>query len=350
MLESTIFKREEVLYPDYLPEILPHREMQIKEIARSLEPAAHGRMPINLFIYGPPGIGKTASIKYVFREFEKYSGLKTIYINCWEFNTSVAVMSEITLNLGIFVQRRGWSKDEVFSRMVEALRKWGKGVIIALDEVDQLIYKDSNALYDLLRINQYVKIPFGLVMITNYPHVLARLEPRVKSSLRLKEIEFKPYTFLEMKDILEERAKEAFFDYEKGAVALAANHAIKKGGDVRIGLEILLRAGRLAEERNAKKLLTKFVREVLVEIKPVKPKIVEESLDEKEKLLLQIIKENFPGKKFLVKDVFPLFCKKYGKQISERMVRNYLSHLVKVNLLEKEKTGRISFFKLKEEI
>lgn len=350
MLGSTVFKREEVLYPDYLPEILPHREMQIKEIARSLEPAAYGRIPINLFIYGPPGIGKTACIKYVFREFEKYSGLKTIYVNCWEFNTSVAVMSEITLSLGIFVQRRGWSKDEVFSRMVEALRKWGKGIIVALDEVDQLIYKDSNALYDLLRINQYVKIPFGLVMITNYPHVLARLEPRVKSSLRLEEIEFKPYTFLEMKDILEERAKEAFFDYEKGAIALAANYAIKKGGDVRVGLEILLRAGRLAEERNAKKLLTKFVREIVKEVKPVKPKIIEESLDEKEKRIWEIIKENFSDKEFLVKEIYEEFIKKEKEKLTERMVRNYLDHLVKVNLLEARRVGKNKFFRIKTNV
>ncbi|MCD6371921.1 MAG: AAA family ATPase [Candidatus Aenigmarchaeota archaeon] len=345
--ESTIFKKEEVLYPEYLPDVLPHREMQIKWIARNLEPAARGRIPINTFIYGPPGIGKTASIKFVFREFEKFSGLKTIYINCWEFNTSIAVMSEITLNLGIFVQRRGWSKDEVFTRMIEALRKWGKGIIVCLDEVDQLIYKDVNALYDLVRINQYVKIPFGLVFISNYKHVFAKVEPRIKSSLRVDEIEFKPYSFLEMKDILEERAKDAFFGYEKGAIALAANEAIKKGGDVRIGLEILLKAGRLAERHNARKLLTKFVREVIKKVEPVKPKIIEESLGEKERILLDVIRKKFKEGEFTAKEVCKEFNKALEESIGERMVRNYLKHLSEVGMIETIKKGKNVFFRLK---
>src|SRR2546425_6987871 len=93
--ESRIFKNEEVLYPEYLPDVLPHREEQVKLLARNLTPASEGRKPQNTFVYGTPGIGKTAATKYVFREFESYSGIKTVYINCWDFKTSLAILSQI---------------------------------------------------------------------------------------------------------------------------------------------------------------------------------------------------------------------------------------------------------------
>ena len=74
--ESKIFKNEEVLSPEYLPEMLSHREQQIKQLADNLLPANRGRKPQNTFVFGSPGIGKTASAKYVFREFENYSEIK----------------------------------------------------------------------------------------------------------------------------------------------------------------------------------------------------------------------------------------------------------------------------------
>src|SRR5437899_757134 len=177
--ESRIFKNEEVLYPEYLPELLPHREEQIKLLAQDLTQVGEGRKPQNIFFHGPPGIGKTAVTKYVFREFENYSGIKTIYLNCWDFKTSLAILSQVVIELGFPVQRRGWAKDEIFLRLVESLRKTKKGLVICLDEVDQL--NDQEALYDLLRMNQSVDNPVGIVFVSNNPFVFASLEPRIRS-------------------------------------------------------------------------------------------------------------------------------------------------------------------------
>lgn len=340
-----VFKREDVLDPEYLPPTLPHRESEIKQIASNLLPAASGRKPINTFIFGPPGIGKTACIKYVFREFEKFSGLRTIYINCWEFNTSLAVLSEITLSLGFFVQRRGWAKDEVISRLIEAINKTGS-VIVCLDEVDQLIKKDDSVLYDLLRMKQFVKFPIGLVFISNDPFVFSHVEPRIKSSLGLDEIEFKPYSFLEMKDILEERAKEAFLDFEKAAISLAANHAIKNGGDVRIGLEVLLKAGRMAEREGSKKLLARHVKSVLEKVGKVKPKIVVEKLNEHERILVKILKGR--KKPLKIAELYERYVKKIKKPVGERMIRNYLKHLEECGLVKMEKKGKEILVKYEE--
>ena len=65
---SSVIKNDEVLSYDYLPKILPYREGQIQEIALSIKPLIGGQRGTNLFVFGAPGIGKTASIKWVLRE------------------------------------------------------------------------------------------------------------------------------------------------------------------------------------------------------------------------------------------------------------------------------------------
>jgi len=331
MIESKIFKNEEVLSPEYLPEILPHREQQVNHLAENLLPAAQKRIPQNTFIFGPPGTGKTATVKFVFREFENYSGLKTVYINCWDYKTIVAILSKISLELGGFVQRRGMSKDEILERTIEVCNKLDKGLIICLDEVDQLIFHDKSALYDLLRLNQYVKIPVGLVFISNNPFVFVNTDPRARSSLNIEEMEFKPYSLLEMKDILEERAKLAFFSFESAVILLAANHAVQSGGDVRIGLECLLKAGKFAEKEGSNKLSVSHIKAILPTVKQIKPEILKERLNLDEKIILQIVEEK---KKIFTDELYEIYCKRIEFPVSERRFRDFLNHLKEIGLLK----------------
>jgi cell division control protein 6 len=320
---------------EYLPKILPHREGQVKEIARNLIPASKGRKPQNMFIFGPPGIGKTACIKYVFREFEDWAGIKTIYINCWSFRTPSAILSKITIELGFPVPRRGWAKDEIFLRLIEVLKKLNKGIVVCLDEADQL---DKEVLYDLLRINQYVKVPFGLILISNSPYIFSNLDPRIRSSLDVEEIEFKPYSLNEMKDILRERAKEAFFSFDEAIILLAANHAIKKGGDVRVGLQALLKAGKYAEETNVNKVKVEHMRKILSKILKIKPKILEEKINETEKTILKIIGEKI----WKSGELYSAYCKSVESPISKRNFRKWVNHLAQIGLIKirKRKAGK----------
>jgi cell division control protein 6 len=330
MIESKIFKNEEVLSPEYLPDFLPHREDKIKHLAENLLPVVEKRIPQNTFIFGSPGTGKTACTRFVFREFEEYSGIKTIYVNCWDYKTAVAIFGKISSELGIFVQRRGLGKDEILERLIETCNKLGKGLVVCLDEVDQLVFHDDTALYDLLRLNQYVKVPIGLIFISNNQFVFSNVDARVRSSLNVEEIEFKPYSFLEMKDILEERAKLAFTAFESAAILLAANHAVQNGGDVRIGLECLMKAGREAERENSNKVCASHVKAVLQTVKLVKPEILKEKLNLDEKIILQILDEK---KRIFSGELYSEYCKKIEYPVSERRFRDFLNHLKEIGLL-----------------
>ncbi|HKZ45710.1 MAG TPA: AAA family ATPase [archaeon] len=337
MTEESVFKNEDALLPDYLPEILPHREDKIKRLADNLLPASKGRKPQNTFLFGSPGVGKTAVAKFVFREFEEYSGIKTFYINCWDYKTAHSILSKIVIDLGVFVQRRGIGKDEILEKLIECCRKNKKGLVVCLDEVDQLIFNDEEALYDLLRINQYVDNPIGLVFVSNNPYIFANIDPRIKSSLSIEELEFNSYSLEELKDILQQRARLSFFSIEDGVILLAANHALQNGGDVRVGLECLLKAGKTAEKRNSKKLKVEHIKEILITVKPAKPQILKERVNEDEKMILDILNEK---NKIFSGELYDEYSKRAQIPVSERAFRDFVNHLAEIGLIKAHERKR----------
>ena len=54
-----LFVDREAMRPSYMPNVLPHREEQINELASILVPALRGETPSNVFMYGKTGTGKT---------------------------------------------------------------------------------------------------------------------------------------------------------------------------------------------------------------------------------------------------------------------------------------------------
>lgn len=87
-LETTpIFRDREVLRHDYIPNKLPHREVQIRYLGEIATPVLLGSRCSNIFIYGKTGTGKTAVIKYVLSRLtrkaqELGAPIKVCYINC----------------------------------------------------------------------------------------------------------------------------------------------------------------------------------------------------------------------------------------------------------------------------
>lgn len=334
--ENAIFKNEEYLYPEFVPERLPHRDAEIDEMVLALNPILKGKKPTNLFLIGGTGTGKTVTARFVLKELEAYSDrARSLYLNCFEFNTRHAILSQITAFLGNITPRRGLGTDELYSELLEAFKKATFVPIIVLDEFDQLFLKNevSPLLYDLLRVIEYQKNYFALILISNKSDLPSLLDSRVKSSLSFESLVFEQYTPLELKDILRERIRYAFLEnmVEKEVIDLAAGFAAKNSGDARIAIESLLKAGRNAEKANAEKVSLQHLTQALDSIKS---RFLLKSLpvlDEHEKCLLKILSEKDC---LLSGELFKKYSKCLKEPLSERSFRSKLAHLDAMNLVQ----------------
>ena len=271
-----IFKNRNVLRPSYVPEKLPHRDDQIKRVGVILASTLKGGIPSNVLCYGKTGTGKTAVVKYVLKHLSEKSRELSIkepiigYINCGIVDTNYRVLAQLNKSIGIDVPFTGLPTDEIYRRFVEGLEKRGSLMIIVLDEIDMLVKKSGDSvLYDLTRINSTLEnAKVSLIGISNDLKFKEYLDPRVLSSLGEEEIVFPPYTASELKDILSERAKEAFQDATlgPGVINLCAALAAREHGDARRALDLLRVAGELAERENAEKVTEEHVRKAKSQI------------------------------------------------------------------------------------
>lgn len=336
-VEREIFQDERVLMPDYLPEVMPHRERQIEEIAYGLNGAASGKKTENMLILGPSGTGKTSTVRYVLKQLSEYSQrVIPIYINCWESDTRHSILNNIASSLGEFMPRRGISTDEITERINEVLRKEKRIPIVALDEVDRLFasqYGEEKVLYDLARAKELFSTDFGVVAITNSDELLVKLDQRIRSSLVQKQIVFKQYSPPELKDILRSRAKLAFYpeSLSEEAIPLCAARAAKNNGDARLAINLLWKAGKIAEKENAEKVTEEHVRKAFEEVGEGEG--VEEKLQGKEKEIYEFIKGKGEVESSKIYEKF--------NDETDRSIRNYISTLVSLNLITAETAGGV---------
>ncbi len=350
---NEIFKDERVLYPEFLPENLPHREKEIESLAFCFKPIVSGKKPFNAIVVGTPGTGKTVSARFMLSQLQEFSGrAKSLYVNCFEFNTRNSVLFLISNFVGAAIPRRGLATDEIYSKMLDYLKKIDFVPIIVLDEADQLIAREegSKLLYDLLRIIEFEKIHFGIILISNDFFLSSKLDSRVKSSLAEESIVFEKYSPEQLKNILKERASFAFFSnaLEKDVINVAAARAGKLGGDARIGIESLLKAGRIAEKENAKKVSLTHLKKAFSSMDSSLLKKAFPFLSKQEKSILELI-SSFDG--VFSGELFEKYSK-VKNHLELRQFRATISKLENMNLIsaplvEFKPKGKSKFISLK---
>lgn len=333
--ERSVFMDERYLYPEHIPEKLPHRDKEIDSLAYCFRPMLAGRKPQNVFLAGPTGVGKTVCAKFVLRQLQEANDrAKSLYINCFEYNSRAAVLISLANFVGAAVPRRGLATDEVFTTFVQSMEKCSFTPVIVLDEVDQLLieHENSKLLYDLLRVVEYGHKALGIVLISNDAGLTAKLDARIRSSLAQQTVVFNPYTPQQLKSILGERAEFAFAKgaLEKDVINVAAAHAGKLGGDCRVALESVLRAGRIAERANAEKVTVQHLKEAFDAVDAISALKALKHLSKDELLLLKIIAEKGPIVSGKIHETY--YSDKENK-LKERRLREILVALEKQNLV-----------------
>jgi len=333
-----LLKDERFLYPEFVPERLPFRDSEIDALVFALQPVLQGKKPQNVFVCGKSGTGKTATVKFVLNELQQYSDrAKGLYINCFQLNTRHSILTQISNFLGEATPRRGIATDEAYSKLLEALKHANFFPVVVLDEADQLLHEKeaSKLFYDLLRVVEFGKGRFGLIFISNHADFVAMLDDRVKSSLAEQNISFEPYSPTQLKEILKQRAQYAFHSNSLGAdvINVAAAHAAKMGGDARVAIESLLRAGRHAEKKNAEKVSVSHLRSIFSEVDSRALQKAITYLSDAEKSILSLVPAN---KAIASGDLFEAYKKSAKNPVTQRRFRSLVSNLEKMHLVETE--------------
>lgn len=315
---SGILIDESLFDEEFIPQRLVSREAQARSIANSLKITISGRSK-NLFIHGPPGVGKTLVARWILKEhFDKSS----VYVNCWSNQTSHKVIKDILLKSGAIIHGKEPTSELV--RMLETKQK----KIICLDEFDHL--EETDILYDLWKNSR------GIVMISNESHSIADIDDRIRSRLLLDEIEFKPYGYEEVLGILKERVD---YGMRPDAISedLVSIVARMCNGDARIGLQTLRLAAREAEMQGRDAITIEDVKTASKCARKYRLSYLLGKLNEHQRIIYEILKQN---KSMDSGRLFEEYRKKTREIVTDRSYRNYMERMVELGLVKESSSGR----------
>lgn len=267
MWDESLFRDPEVFEIDHVPEQFNHRESQMRELAFQVQPGLRGGRPLNSVCRGLPGTGKTTSVRKLFGEIEESTRkLVPIYINCQIDNTKFAIFSQIYRRLsGHLPPASGTSFKQVFDAIARLLQKEEAVLLVALDDANYLLYENemNRVLYSLLRSYEaYPGTRIGVIVIISDMDVdLSReVDARVSSVFRPLEIYFPPYGEDEIREILSERVKQGLFPGAlSGEMFDLVVEQTQKSGDLRVGIDLIKRAGLHAEHRASRAITSEDV-------------------------------------------------------------------------------------------
>ncbi len=257
--DESVFRDEHVLELDYLPEAFLHRDEQMETLKYALRPAVRGSRPLNVMARGPPGTGKTTAVQKLFDELAGITDVEAVRVNCQVDSTRYAVFSRLFEGLFDYEPpTSGISFKKLFGQITDRLVEEDRVLTVALDDVNYLFYEGeaSETLYSLLRAHEaHSGAKIGVIIVSSDLDldVIEELDGRVQSVFRPEEVYFGAYGEREIAEILTERVERGFRADAVGPQVLdqVASHTANSGGDLRIGIDLLRRAGLSAEMRGS---------------------------------------------------------------------------------------------------
>ncbi|SFR33558.1 ORC1-type DNA replication protein [Halogeometricum limi] len=297
--DETVFRDEHVFEIDYVPETFNHRETQLQSLKYALRPAVRGSRPLNTIVRGPPGTGKTTAVQKLYGELGAQSGVRTVRVNCQVDSTRYAVFSRIFEHIFEYEPpSSGISFKKLFGQITDRLVEEDEVLAVALDDVNYLFYENeaSDSLYSLLRAHEtHSGARIGVIIVSSdlSLDVIDELDGRVQSVFRPEEVYFPVYGVDEIVDILRGRARRGFHDGVIGDPELdRVAELTADSGDLRVGIDLLRRAGLHAEMRASRTVTLEDVEAAYDKSKHVHLSRCLRGLSDPERALVRVIAEH----------------------------------------------------------
>ncbi|TFG33408.1 ORC1-type DNA replication protein [Candidatus Thorarchaeota archaeon] len=295
----TVFKSEQFLSIDYVPENLPHRQAELRALAQNFKTliSSPGRTSQRFIIEGPVGTGKTAAAKRFAEQIVQAAvrrdiRLHNIHINCRVNKTSYLVFLRALREFKPEFPRRGHSPEELLQMLVEVLEEEDRYLLLILDELDYFIkQRGSDILYDLTRLTDdqlNAKQRVSIIGIgRKIPLDEELLDPSTLSTLQRNILRFSKYDRTALYDILKHRVDMAF---EKNVVMDETIQVISdiasERGDARYAIELLWRSGKQADRDQTNHVVPDYARQAKADTHPELRKEVFTTLSQMHRILL----------------------------------------------------------------
>ena len=356
---KTIFKDEKRLSIDFIPEEIPHRIEEFRDLVRYFKGILGDGFKTSrqfVLITGPIGVGKTLLSKKFGLEMEKYAtkldnNLVYRHINCRKNRTPFLILNTLLKSVNPFFPSRGFATEELIDFLKKSLERDNAHLLLCLDEVDYIQSGTSDIIYTLTRLNDEIAGSYNsmvsLIIISKNKHFLYGLDNSARSSLMKNSISLSPYTAEQLLDILEFRIKAGFHDnvIADGVLDYISELGAEKG-DARYALELLWRAGKIADQKKSEKVLPEFVRLATASIYPF-PKEIISSLSLHQKIVLFSIAELVESSNLSyvtlneIRECYTEKCNEYNTKSRKRVqFWNYIQELKNIGIISTRVTQK----------
>jgi len=349
----SVFKDRGKVSFDYIPEKLPHREAQVQRLFSIFRPVGDSGLAANAFLYGSVGTGKTHTAKRFCEDFRLYAnkagrGFDHVHVNCRQKMGDDAVLLHILKHFDARFPDRGFSIPEKLDSLRKWLEKQQVHLAIILDEVDVLLKKSGSELvYTFSRFGEEGgKGNVSMILISQRRDAIDRLDAAAMSTFRrTNAVEFPKYSTEELGDILRLRVDLAFHPgtVDRGVVELIADVA-SEYGDARYSIDLLERAGALADEEFAAEVTPENVRGAKASVTQSDLQERLGELDRNQRLVLLGIARKIRKKAYLTtgdaEEAYHVVCEEFHeKRRAHTQFWKYLQDLDAMGLIDAKKSG-----------
>jgi cell division control protein 6 len=355
----SVFKSEQFLSIDYVPENLPHRQAELRTLAQNFKTliSSPGRTSQRFIIEGPVGTGKTAAAKRFAEQMVQAADrrsirLHNIHINCRINKTGYLVFLRALREFKPNFPRRGHSPEELLQMLVEILDEEDRYLLLILDELDYFIkQRGSDILYDLTRLTDdrlNAKQRVSIIGIgRKIPLDNELLDPSTLSTLQRNILRFSKYDRTALYDILKHRVEMAF---EKNVVMDETIQVISdiasERGDARYAIELLWRSGKHADGVQASNVAPDYARQAKADTHPELRKEVFTTLSQMHRLLLLAVARQLKETRGAyvtmgeVEEMYKSSCEEYNEEPrAHTQIWEWVQDLTSHGIIDTKRSG-----------